>query len=211
MAYLTDGLVGGFDLWELATSRADAGRRAAQSLGLSERVRYQMGDAFAAPRERAYDLIHWDHSLHHMSDVEDALAWSVSVLRPGGVVLINDYIGPNRLQWTRAEVDLANDFLDQADAPGPRVRYSNLITRLKMWRKDPSEAPQSERILAACARHLPGAEIAPIGGTLLDILGGVVIPRTSEEDPLVDRLVQADGKARAEGFSHFAFGIWSAV
>src|SRR5258708_27501395 len=99
LAILEDGLVRSFDLWEIANTVADEGRRNAAASGLQDRVAYHVGDAFAEAQEGASDLGHWDHSLHHMSDVDAAVAWSVKALRPGGFAMINGYIGPNRLPF----------------------------------------------------------------------------------------------------------------
>lgn len=208
IAYVTDGLVQSFDLWEIATNLADEGMRNAAAAGIADRVHYHLGNAFSHQPDEVYDLVHWDHSLHHMSDVDAALAWSVKALRPGGYVLINDYIGPNRLQFTRTEIDWANAFL-RRETVGRRLPYSNLLTRLRQWRRDPSEAPQSELIAAAVTRRLPGAELRPIGGVMLNILGGVVVPFAGREDhPTLRALVEADAQLKADGRSHFAFALW---
>src|SRR6202012_2082841 len=135
-------------------------------------ISYHIGDVFTQSPEGVYDLVNWDHSLHHMPDVDEALAWSVKVLRAGGYIMVNDYIGPNRLQFPRTEIDQANKFLTDHGIPR-KVRRSTLITKLKQWYRDPSEAPQSEQISDAVARRLPGVRFAPIGGVLLNILGGV--------------------------------------
>jgi len=212
LALLADGLVESFDLWEISEKRAATGTANLERMGLADRARYRVGDAFAAERTPAYDLVYWDHSLHHMSDVDDALAWSAAILRPGGVVLINDYVGPNRLQWRRFEVDRANAFLRRAlissGVDVRMVRHSDLLSRLRMWRRDPSEAPQSEKIEQAVERRLPGLRLQGIGGTFLNILGGVVVPAAADDHPAIDSLLAEDAKLREEGSSHFAFGIW---
>ena len=208
IAILEDGLAQSFDLWEISNTVADEGRRNAAAAGVGDRVTYRVGDVFAETPQGVYELVHWDHSLHHMSDVHAALAWSVKVLRPGGFVMINDYVGPNRLQFTRKETDRANAFLARAGI-AYRLGHSNIVTRLRQWYRDPSEAPQSEVIAAAIARHLPGAELAPIGGTMLNMLGGTVVPFAKDENnPVLKAFVDEDAKFRSEGYSHFAFTLW---
>jgi SAM-dependent methyltransferase len=205
---LQEELVQSFDLWEIAPNLADEGRQNAAAAGVADRITYHLGDAFAETAEATYDLVNWDHSLHHMSDVDAALAWSVKVLKPGGFILINDYIGPNRLQFTRNEVERANAFLAQS-AIDHRLGRSSLFTKLRQWYRDPSEAPQSELIAEAVKRRLPGAELTPIGGTLLNMLGGTVVPFAKNDDaPVVTALTQEDAKLKNEGYSHFAFALW---
>ena len=208
MALLTEGLVERFDLWEIASNIAEAGTADAKARGVADRVTYHVGDAFDTTPAGAYDLVYWDHSLHHMSDVDAALSWSVAALKPGGFILINDYIGPNRLQFTRPEVDRANAFRQRHGVPG-RTAYATTFTRLRQWRRDPSEAPQSERIVEAVARRLPGSRLEPIGGTFLNMLGGQVVPLSRGADnEIVLAMIAEDGQLREEGSFHFAFVLW---
>lgn len=208
LAILEDGLVRSFDLWEISNTVADEGRRNAAASGLQDRVAYHVGDAFAEVREGVYDLVNWDHSLHHMSDVDAAVAWSVRALRPGGFVMINDYVGPNRLQFLRTETDRANAFLARAGVP-QRIPRATVVSKLRQWWRDPSEAPQSELIAEAVARHMPGANLAPIGGAMLNMLGPVIVPfAKDEDDPILRAFLDEDAKFKAEGRSHFAFALW---
>jgi hypothetical protein len=143
-----------------------------------------------------------------MSDVDAALAWSVDSLRPGGFVMINDYVGANRLQFPRVEADRANAFRRRHGVPG-RTVYATPLTRLRQWRRDPSEAPQSELIAEAIARRLPGAVLEPIGGTFLNMLGGDVVPFVRGDDhPVMGAMLAEDRQLRDEGSSHFAFALW---
>jgi len=207
IALLQDGLVDRFDLWEIAPRLAREGEDAAEKAGVGDRVTYRIGDAFAETPEGSYDLVYWDHSLHHMSDVQAALAWSVRVLRSGGVVMINDYIGANRLQFPNWQIRRANDFLRRHGLPG-RLPPSSPWRRLRQWIKDPSEAPQSEDIEAAIHQQLPGAEIEHIGGAFLNMLGGAVVPLCDDESPVLKAMLEEDDQLRREGCSHFAFTLW---
>jgi SAM-dependent methyltransferase len=203
ISYLTEGLVASFDLWDLAEGRLQLAKKAGLDRGVGDRIEIHCGNAFASSQRR-YDLVHWDHSLHHMSDVAAALSWSRAVTNEGGIIVINDYVGPTRLQWTRREVAAANEFLAAIGSP-ERISESTMISRLRMWLRDSSEAPQSDRICGAVEQM--GHRLRPIGGTLLNILGSVVVSRHDDEDPQIDALIDADRRCRLDGLSHFAFGI----
>lgn len=211
-ALLLDGIVGEMRLWELSERRAaEARARArAQADGVGDRLEARIGNAFVE-ETGAFDLVTWDHSLHHMPDIDAALAWSVARLNPGGWLMINDYFGPNRLQWRRDEVQLCNRLLDEIDRTHGtrlrRVRRSNILTRLRMHHRDPSEAPHSEAIAAAITRHL-GAAVKPVGGLVMNILGGIVVPAFPENHPATAALVAADRAALAAGKWHFGFALW---
>ena len=209
-ALLLDGIVGEMRLWELSEARAAEARRRAEAEGVGGRLEARIGNAFVEETGQ-FDLVTWDHSLHHMPDIDQALAWSVERLNPGGWLMINDYFGPNRLQWRRDEVELCNRVLDDIDRVHGtklrRVRHSNILTRLRMHHRDPSEAPHSEKIAAASRRHL-GAAVTPVGGLVMNILGGIVVPAFPDDHPAIAALVAADRAALAQGQWHFGFTLW---
>jgi SAM-dependent methyltransferase len=128
-ALLLDGIVGEMRLWELSEARAAEARRRAEADGVGGRLEARIGNAFVEETGQ-FDLVTWDHSLHHMPDIDQALAWSVERLNPGGWLMINDYFGPNRLQWRRDEVERCNRILDEA-----RRGYLRCIRSIfKSWR-----------------------------------------------------------------------------
>ena len=211
MALVRAGLVERFALYELSEVRCRLGREAAATAGLADRMVFHMADAFSADHP-PYDLVYWDHALHHMFDVAAALEWSVRVLRPGGYLVVNDYVGPTRLQWRRAEVRLARAYMAEAaphlEAVRPVPYKLPVVSRLRQTLRDPSEAPQSDRILAAASAACGGFTPTPIGCALINICGPHVVPATREGNPALELLTVWDRKAEAAGFGHFAFGIW---
>jgi SAM-dependent methyltransferase len=210
IALVQAGLVEHFTLYELSTELGERARRGIAEAGLDERMTVHIADAFAATHP-PYDLVYWDHALHHMLDVAAAVRWSVAALAPGGLLVINDYVGPTRLQWTREQVALARAYMREA-APllrsEPHVPQRTLLHRWKLMLRDPSEAPQSDRILSSCRAACDGWAPTPIGCALISICGVHVVPLADEDNPALDLLIDWDRRAKAEGHSHFAFGIW---
>ncbi|TFL19703.1 class I SAM-dependent methyltransferase [Jannaschia formosa] len=206
------GLVRHFTLYEVAGTRAEAAREAARRDGMADRVEMILGDAFAAPAEPRFDLVTWDHALHHMMDVDDALRWSIEVLRPGGLLLVNDYIGPKRLQFPFSQVRAARAFLRvHAAVLGDvalQVRRRTPVSHLRQILRDPSEAPQSELIPEAWKRRtvLP---IRRIGGQLIHLCAPPIAGAVGETHPIYDDLIAADAAlADTPDGSHFAVGLW---
>lgn len=210
MALVAAGLVERMTLYELSPYHCDVARQAIAEAGLSERMTMVLGDAFKAEHP-SYDLVYWDHALHHMLDVAAAVRWSVDALEPGGLLVINDYIGPTRLQWTREQVRMARRYVEAA-APHlgaqPHVPHKTVLHRWRLMMRDPSEAPQSDRILAACRAACGGWAPDPIGCAMISICGRHIVPLADEDSPALDMLIDWDGRAKAEGHSHFGFGIW---
>lgn len=205
------GLAEAFDLFEISQVRADEARAASAREGLADRVAVRQENCFEVDTAGRYDLVFWNHALHHMFDVDAAVRWSIDALAPGGWLVINDYVGPTRLQWTRAEVDLAREFLrrhaDRIAAAPETLRYKNVVTRaIQHWR-DPSEAGQSDLIPASVEKRC-GAPLRPIGGAMIHLCAPYVTHVEDQDDPIYRDLIDWDLAALEKGFSHFAFGVW---
>ncbi len=206
-------LVEHFTLYELAETRATEAYRAAASEGLSNRIKVRVENAFDVVAVDQYDLVYWDHSLHHMMDVDAAVNWSVRALKPGGILLINDYIGATRLQFSRAEINRARQFLvensGKIDSTPEQLRFRTPLTRLRQFLRDPSEAPQSDLIEAAVQRHCESA-MTRIGGAMIHLLARFVISSSEHNRlELEQRLIKFDLDAKQDGFSHFATLAWT--
>lgn len=209
--FLAAGLVDTFDLFEVSPTYGEAAVRLAAEAGLASRVNMTIGDAFAQDRTGQYDLVYWDHSLHHMMDVDKAIAWSMATLAPGGWLIINDYVGPTRLVWHRQEVDFAREFLKAHQArlgfEPTALRYKHVVDRVRLMLRDPSEAPQSDRIAAAFQQRC-GSAMRPLGGVMIHLCAPFLDAIEDETDPVYDALIAWDLEALAKGHNHFSFGAW---
>ncbi|MEM6587119.1 MAG: class I SAM-dependent methyltransferase [Pseudomonadota bacterium] len=211
IALISAGLVENFDLFEVSEDRVEQSQLKAAEAGLKDNVNARLEDAFDNDFDGEYDLVYWEHALHHMFDVDHAVGWSVRALKPGGLLVINDYIGPTRLQWRRSEVGMVRQFLrDNEDLLGvdpKRVKMGTPFRRLKQAYRDPSEAPQSDKIEAAYKRHT-GEDLNILGGAIIHLGGGFLNGAEDQDPDIHDRLIRLDQKARDQGISHFAFGLW---
>lgn len=193
MRLIQHGIVERFVLYELSTERVHRGRRNAERRGLEERVTFRNEDPFDTELDEQFDLVHWNNSLHHMLDVDAAVKWSLAVLKPGGLFLMDDYVGPNRFQWADSTLQLANavreslpekyfanPFNEHRDRPLSRtVRRPN---PRKLAKEDPSEAARSEQILPSVQKHFPSAEIIPTGGVIYQLALNHIIHNFDEGD-----------------------------
>lgn len=175
LAFIKDGLVDRFDLYEISEVRVATGREIFRKAGLEGKVAFSLQDAFLDWTPQRYDIVHWDNSLHHMMDVHDAVKWSRTVLKPGGWLVLHDFIGASRFQFSdrcydfagRARRALPQEYLESGYAPGtylptvlPRVDRNRLIA------KDPTEAADSERIVEAVSTHFPNGAWKMLGGAV---------------------------------------------
>lgn len=144
------------------------------------------------------DLAIFFHSLHHVAEVEACLDEVARALRPGGKLLVVDYFGKNRLQRTRAHLDLCDTILSHIPAPYrvdlSRSAPGQLVLKERCQNQpreavihdDPSEAVRSEE-LERCllrTRRLALREEKPLGGTFLDPLLVDIAGNFRADDPV---------------------------
>ena len=194
MNLIKKGLVRSFDLYELSAERVAKGRQLAVDWGLTDAVRFHREDALQHHFEETVDLVHWNNSLHHMLDVDGAVSWSWRALSQGGMFYMDDYVGPPRFQWSDESLSLATRLRTllperylrnplYPDHPAPYI--DRVVKRPRpgaIARKDPSEAVQSDRIIAAVMRHFPNAEITYTGGTVYHLTLNTILHNFDETD-----------------------------
>ncbi len=184
-------MVESFDLFELSSERVRQGRELAARTGLAERAVFRDEDPFTAYEPGSLDLVFWVGSLHHMFDVDAAVAWSKTVLKPGGVMYVEEFVGPDRFQWSDATLALAGlvrqalpdrCFLPLPDSDQPLSRQVARPKAALLARDDPSESVQSSRILPAIANTFPNAELIPLGGAIYSLALQDVLHHLNEDD-----------------------------
>lgn len=213
------GLVDHFTLFELSSVGVERGRKEAAEAGLADRMEFRMEDGLRAEtREGVYDVVYWNNALHHMFDVRAALEWSWRVLRKGGVLLMDDFVGPTRMQWS--DHLLAINTAMRATLPPEYLRHPEHPTHMlptKVDRPpvsvvmagDPSECADSVNILPELARIFPDAWIQKTGGGiyhlgLSDVLHNIVV---AEDYALLEKLLELDDECAAIGETHYAIAI----
>ncbi len=194
MALLRDGLVRSFELYELSGTRIEKGKEIAKKLGVEDRVSFHQEDAFKVVPESSVDFVHWNNSLHHMMDVDAAVAWSYRVLRPEGVFYMDDFVGPTRWQWsdeslaigTRIRSLLPEKYMRNPHYPEKGEEFMgrelNRPSSRRVARQDPSEAADSERIIESVRKYFPDAEITLTGGLVYHMTLSQILHNFDEED-----------------------------
>jgi SAM-dependent methyltransferase len=210
------GLVSRFTIYDLSEYAISAGRQRAAAAGCADRCTFIGDDAFRCEtRAEAYDLVYWNNALHHMLDVGEALRWSRQVLRPGGLFLMDDFVGPNRMQWSQRLLDINTAFLHSLpahyfrDPHDPNLSLSRVAQRPNpqgIIASDPSECADSQRILPELARHFPEAEVTLTGGGIYhlglnDILDNIV---AAGDTATLDRALALDQACVDLGETHYA-------
>lgn len=153
------GICDRVDAFDGSETSLAAAREAAVAEGVVDRIAYRNDDfdRVTLPR-RAYDVVFFHQSLHHVSRLERLLRQVARTLRPGGLLYLEEYVGPSRTYWTDRTVAWYRALFRMIPE---HVRYQDELLLPVQW-DDWSEAVRSgesrPRRSGALRR---GAESAP--------------------------------------------------
>ena len=209
-----------FDLFDISADNICLGRRLAAEHNVADIFRLQLADAFKQHLGSDYDLVYWNNSLHHMSDVAAAIKWSRERLKAGGLFAMDDFVGPDRFQWTDVNLRWASAvraalpvrYLDNAWAPGNPVAIEcHRPTVEEVVSADPSEAVESSKITDELKATFPGVEIIPTGGALYHLaLNDIFWNFRSEGDlAILRQILVMDHLLAAQGTTQYAVAFAS--
>lgn len=175
---------------DISEKRIEKAKLLAEKEGL--RIKYHSGDFTKNNFEReSFDVILFNSSLHHFENLDQFLAKHVkSLLKPNGYLIIFEYAGPNRLQWTDKQLQEANRLLKEM--PGKyKMLYDGKTVKKKVYRPgilrmllvDPSEAPDSANLQAALHNNFVTVEETPLGWNIThQLLKGIAHNFLNKED-----------------------------
>lgn len=126
-------------------------------------LRYEVRncDALELPKER-FNGAFFHQSLHHIADPDRLLAEVRRSLVSGGLVYVDDYVGPGRDEWTDADLVAAREAYETVPDP---LRV--LPVNPPLDSSDPSEMIRSGRILPALRENFEILHYRPYWGNLL--------------------------------------------
>lgn len=184
--------VRGFDISEGAIAQANASfEKAAIPKG---GYAFEVADADNLQIEDRFDLILSTGALHHVTNLEKLLSRLGSMLSIDGYFVVLEYVGPNRFQWTNAQLSVINDILRQLDP-----RYLKENTRIELGRPpmaefmaiDPSEAVRSEDIMRLLPEYFVIEYLRNFNGTIMHQLYPLLEARlTNANEPGFDSIVR---------------------
>ena len=167
---------------DLSAAAVQVARDHAADAGLAHRIAYAVADLDRLTlRPGCCDAVLAAMSLHHVRALEHVLDEVQQALRPGGLLVLNEYVGPSRLQWGLPQLALANAVLN---AMPLRLRRSIDTGAIKkaVWRPplaalerdDPSEAVRAAEIPALVEQRFEVLQRIDYGGAIfLPLLQGI--------------------------------------
>ncbi|HUP47281.1 MAG TPA: class I SAM-dependent methyltransferase, partial [Thermoanaerobaculia bacterium] len=164
---------------------------------------YEQADAYEFLRSHpaAFDAILFHASLHHFDRVEEIVALTRGALRPGGLLYVDEYVGPSMSQWNLRRLLPLNIAYYRL----PRVLRRPKLVRTPLNPDDPSEAVASADIVPAIEKHYRIVARRDYGGNLLE----VIYPNLNKNAPAavldaaVERLIGWEDAVLARGAPSF--------
>jgi SAM-dependent methyltransferase len=161
----------GIDISEGAIEQA---RALADEIALAPKIRYTAADLnHCELPPQSFDFIYFFQSLHHIEALEHMLEQCQRALRPEGLLMVNEFVGPSRFQWTSRQLEMANaltrllpEDLRRDLQDGGRKTEIVRPTVKQMVTHDPSEAVRSGEIERLVKTYFDIAGEWNWGGTL---------------------------------------------
>lgn len=208
---------------DIAENRLNEAQKIAESKGLKNMVFHCQNIYDYDFSAEKVDVVLFNASLHHFTNVYGLLK---DLIRPtldeDGLLVINEYVGPNRLQFPKVQIQAINDAI-QLIPPQFRQRYKTTITKRKysgsgLWRMilaDPSECVDSASIIPSVHALFDVIIERPYGGNILmsalkDIAHHFVETNPEKKDVL-NALFEFEDKYLEQHPSDFVFGVYRAT
>lgn len=211
-------LIEGIDLAENQVNKA-ALLASEERLGT---IHYMVGDFLKHEFKQApYDLILFNSSLHHFNHIDKLLQNRVlHLLKDDGLLVVFEYVGPNRLQWTKEQLEFTNRLLKELP-DSYRIRENSSSVKKRVYRPglirmlitDPSEAVDSESIIPSLHRHFEVVEEKKLGWDITHLLLKDIAHHFNDDTPQTRELLQyvlerEDEYMALTGRSDGIFGVY---
>jgi SAM-dependent methyltransferase len=203
---------------DISPKQIERASQLAKDAGLDDVLSYRVADARQVLREEEgqLDAVLVMQALHHFRRVEETMELIARALRPGGLLIFDDYVGPSKYQWTKAQMRAANALL--AGLPAERrVQNDGRVKRrvlrpslLSMRLDDPAEAAESAALMPSLRRHFSVVEEHSYG-SILPLALQEIAHNFMADDPatarLVERCIAAEEQALARVGPNFVLAV----
>jgi ubiquinone/menaquinone biosynthesis C-methylase UbiE len=170
--------------------------------------------------ENYFDLVLFHASLHHFKNLDTILGDKLKkTLKQNGKLIINEYIGPNRLQFPRHQIKYINKSLNlipkkyrkrfKLNFYKNKVYGSGLI---RMVLADPSECVKSKNIIPTIHKYYRTKYESYYGGNLLmpvlKDLSHHFVELNDEKENILNQLFELEDNYLKQYPSDYVFGIY---
>lgn len=151
--------------------------KAAASEAAIDSINFFVGDGNSINLEKsAYDVVIFNMSLHHIANLEHMLDEVREALVPDGLLIVHEYVGPDRFAFTLRQREVMEAMLTLIPGQfrkilsGGQKEHPPYPDPLAVKADDPTEAVRSSEILKEVNQRFDIIETNPGGGTVLQFL-----------------------------------------
>ncbi len=186
---------------------------------LRDRIAFQLGtlDRWEPPEPLGAAVCR--SFLHRREDLEEVLDRLVEILAPGGLLFVEDFVGPARFQWTDAQLGAINrllarlpdELLTDLTAEDGRRKRSVERPDLAGWiAANGKEAVRSDEILPLLDARFERVETSFYGGAVFHQLFSRIMGNFAGRPELVGVLMEVDALLTDAGVlpSDYVWGVW---
>ena len=190
--------VGSIVACDFARDTVAKAEAAARAEGLGGQIRYVVCnlEAEALP-PGPFDAVFAHDVLHHISDLEGLYGRIHEALAPEGKLLFNEYVGPNRFQYSHERMALIDRYFRLIpDHLRFNPHYGGLFWKWwptdpeKLAQDDPTEAVRSEDVLPLAKKYFQTEADYNYGGGILNPMLYGIIGNFDESRPHDQRLLK---------------------
>jgi SAM-dependent methyltransferase len=176
------------DAYEIAEERVREGIRLAKEkkYAISFHVE-DVNEAFFGTN--CYDIFFSWSALHHIKQLERVCENVRTSLKDNGVLVAQEYIGPNQFQWTDKQIQIINKILSllphhfkRSSRTGAVIDSVRRPTIQSMNESDPSEAIRSEDIIPTLQHYFKINAIRFFGGSIYHPLFSEIVGNFDHND-----------------------------
>lgn len=185
------GIAERFDAFDISPEAVEVAREEAERQGVADRIDYAAADLNAIELEpKRYGAVFAIQSLHHIEALEHLLDQIRGSLEPGGLFVVNEYVGPARFQFPDERLPLMNKLLSVLpESHRKSLRNGHVKTEVQrppekeVRRVDPSESIRSDEIMSLIEERFEIVYKADFGGTLLQFVFADIAGNFDPADP----------------------------
>jgi SAM-dependent methyltransferase len=185
------GICNSMEGLDISEEALEVAARDAEVAGLGDRIEYRREDLNSVRLEPAScDVVFAVQVLHHVDALEHLLDEVAASLRPDGLFVVNEYVGPARFQWldkTQAVMNRILEILPDGYKVNPRNGFvkerMDRTSAEEIARVDPSESIRSDEISELLRARFDIRYRADFGGTINQFLLADIAANFRDDDP----------------------------
>ena len=171
-------------------------------------------------KDNYYDLVVFHASLHHFSQLDELFKNKIlPALKDNGHLFINEYVGANRFQFPKKQIQTINNALNIIPKEYKVRGATNLIKNkfygnglFRVYLADPSESVSSENILEAVYTYFNVVEERSFGGNILmSVFKDIAyhfVELNAEKQHILDKLFKIEDDYLKENKPDFLIGFY---